>query len=67
MVQTFSELDGATDPGDPAVATVDPGQFAARWNMVDEEQRRRWLQAIRVASEKASLCTMLHDGRTFIP
>lgn len=39
-----SDLDGATDVGDPRCYSSTPGEFAARWNGWSEERRAAFLR-----------------------
>lgn len=55
-----ASLDGATDPGDLMAVPSTPGEFAARWNAMTEEQRVGFLNALRVADERATRCRMVH-------
>jgi hypothetical protein len=55
-----SELDGATTPPAPNVQASSPGEFAAIWNTLTDEQRQGFLNAMRVADETAVRCRMLH-------
>lgn len=48
-----SELDGATDPGDPRCHSSSPGEFAARWNSRTEEQQAQHLLWIQEDAEDA--------------
>lgn len=65
--KTFSDLDGATDPGSPAAMAATPGEFAARWNSWDEQKRATFLRAMQGASERAMMCEMQHDGVRWVP
>ena len=62
-----TDLDGATEPGDPSCQASDAGEFAARWNALTEDERNFVVRAIHEASEKATICRMLHDGRRYVP
>lgn len=60
-----SDLEGATTPGEPNAYPSTPGEFAARWNALDEEQRAGWLRAMAAESERAVLCKLRHEPRQY--
>jgi hypothetical protein len=60
-----SDLDGATNPPEPNTQAATPGEFAAVWNSLDEEQRAGWLRAMRAASDRAVLCKLRHEPQRY--
>lgn len=60
---TAGYLAGATTLPEPFELIATPGQFAARWNALTEEERELWMAAWRDAMDRSSRCFMLdHDG-----
>ena len=49
-------LDGATTPGEEFAWPANAGEFAARWNEADTEQRDAWVRSIVDNAEAASRC-----------
>lgn len=58
-----TDLDGATAPPEPNTMPATPGEFAAVWNELTEEQRAGFLNAMRAADDRATRCRMLHGPR----
>lgn len=62
--RTASDLDGATDLGDPAAWPADAGQFAARWNARPADQRDAAVQQMIANAERADACFVRnHEAR----
>ena len=56
----MSDLDGATECGEPNTYPSDPGQFAARWNSWTEERRTEWLHSSIRNSQAWERCYVMH-------
>jgi hypothetical protein len=62
-VERLTALDGATELGEQGAWPSDAGQFAARWNARDVEQRNGLLQLMVSEAATAERCLVMdHDG-----
>ena len=58
-----SNLEGATQPNPPNSYPSNAGEFAARWNAADPEDREARVQSLVRTSETAYTCLMQqHEG-----
>lgn len=57
-----TDLDGATEPGDPAAMSSTPGEFAARWNAGTEEQREKFMHHLAENDALAQRWRRCHGG-----
>lgn len=53
---TDSTLDGETTAPPANIAPASPGEFAARWNALTEDDRMAWITGLRIAIETSRRC-----------